>query len=47
MLTRRKLLAVTPVTALGFVISLPAAHAATYSDLAPGALFYTQMTWAI
>lgn len=47
MLTRRKLLAATPVTALGLAISLPVAHAATYSDLTPGTLFYTEMTWAI
>lgn len=47
MLTRRKLLAVTPVTALGIAISPPAAHATTYSDLTPGTLFYTEMTWAI
>lgn len=45
MLTRRKLLAATPVTALGLAISPPAAHAVTYTDIAPGIPFYTEITW--
>lgn len=47
MLTRRKLLAAAPVTALGLTISLPAAHAATYSDFTSSTPFYTEITWAI
>lgn len=45
MLTRRKLLAATPVTALGLAISPPAAHAVTYTDIDPGIPFYTEITW--
>lgn len=47
MLSRRKLLAATPVTALGLAISPPAAHAVTYTDITPGIPFYTEITWAI
>lgn len=48
MLTRRATLAAAPLAALGLTLSTPPSTAlTTYSDVKPGTLFYTEMTWAI
>ncbi|GGH67016.1 S-layer homology domain-containing protein [Rothia aerolata] len=48
MLTRRATLAAALLAALGLTLSAPPSTAlTTYSDIKPGTLFYTEMTWAI
>lgn len=47
MLARRNLLAAAPLTALGIALTTIPAQAATFTDLPPGSLFYTEMNWAV
>lgn len=47
MLTRRKLLATAPATALGISLTSAPAQAATYKDIKPTSPLYTEITWAL